>query len=397
MLPGAHRVAFQRAGKWRIFWYADRTRGTPVLWKGAAATRAEAEALERAEAPLIAERYSAAAHPRPAHGFVSRLIGDYRDSDAFRSNAESTKKLWGSHLDAIDDVFGSTSLAGIQQKGVRKLIKAWHAKMEDNPRKANTALTVLVRLFEYGVDVEDLQRNPAAGLARLDEGEGRAGVVWTEAEFAKLLDARQRPRTNGRPLPTDGQPLLGPARQNALRLAYLTGLRREDLIRLRWDEVDFEAAMIRRTTLKSRKKKRVARINIGPELRALLLAMKPAEDAPVKAVMVVTNELGRPYKSPGAFSSGLLNAFESADIRAPIRLGDDGKPIEEEGRRKHFHDLRGTRATLRFAEGCTDAEAEIWFGWAPGSGGKMRGIYGDPESIALAAGRRLGTGGQRAL
>lgn len=368
MLPGAHRVCFQRAGKWRVYWYADRSRGAPCFWSGAADTRAAAEALERAAAREIAEKYSAAAHPRPAKGFVSRLISDFRSSSEWKALAPRTQRLWSKHLDNIQDVFGSTSLAGIQRKGARRLIRDWHAAMSDTPRKANTALTVLVRLFEHGLELEDLERNPAAGMARLNEGEGRAGIVWSDEEFRALLEV----------VDDKGKAILGPARRRALELEWLTGLRREDLIRLRWDEVDLAAGMIRRTTLKSGRKKRVARIAITPELGALL------EQFPKLGVQVVTSEEGGVYASPDSFSSSIRTAFDTADIRAP------------DGRRKHLHDMRGTRASRLFASGASDAEAEVFFGWAPGAGAKMRGVYGDPETIAQgAAARQNGTGGIR--
>jgi integrase len=370
MLPGAHRVAFSRAGKWRIYWYADRSRGAPCFWSGAADTRISAEALERAASREIAEKYSVAAHPRPAKGFVSRLVSDFRGSNEWKALAPRTQRLWGSHLDNIQDVFGATSLVGIQRKGTRKLIRNWHASMSETPRKANTALTVLVRLFEHGLELEDLERNPAAGMARLDEGEGRAGIVWSEDEFRALLDVRG----------DSDKPILGPARRRALELEWLTGLRREDLIRLRWDEIDTAAGMIRRTTLKSGKKKRIARISITPELRALL------EQFPKTGVQVVTSEEGGVYSSPDSFSSSVRTAFDTANIRAP------------DGRRKHLHDMRGTRASKLFATGASDAEAEVFFGWAPGAGAKMRGVYGDPETIAQGAAKRQnGTGGIRVV
>lgn len=376
MLPGAHRVAFERAGRWRIYWYADRERGSPCIWSGAAATRILAEDAERGAAREIAEKYSAAAHPRAMRGFVGRLVDDFKASAEWAELAPKTRRLWGDHLDGIKDVFGDTSLVAIQRKGARKHIKAWHKGMEETPRKANTALTVLVRLFEYGLEVEDLERNPAAGMARLDEGEGRAGIVWTDEEFAALLAVRDKAEKS----------ILGPARTRALKLEWLTGLRREDLIRLTWAEVDLIGGMIRRTTLKSGRKKRIARIAITPELRGLL------KEFPKVAAQVVTSEEGGVYASPDSFSSSVRTAFDTADIRTQT---DADFP---EGRRKHLHDMRGTRASKLFAAGATDAEAEVFFGWAPGAGAKMRGVYGDPEMIAQGAAKRQnGTGGQHAV
>lgn len=375
MLPGAHRVAFEKAGQWRIYWRASRARGAITFWQCAAPTREEAEAIERAEVPAVAERYSLLSHPRPAAGFMARLIADFKASPDWAGLAPRTQVEWARHLDGIRDVFGSTSLAGMERRGSRKLIKAWHQGMARTPRTANAALTVMVRLLNFGVDQEDITRNPALNISRLPEGPSRSAIVWTPQEFEQLLACTPKV-AKGLSAEQIGRPILGPARVRALRLAWLTGLRREDLIRLRWEEVDFSAGMIRRPALKSRGA-HVARITITPEIRKLLRAMQPPKDAAVKSLTVVTTEGGKPYASPDAFSSAVRTAFDTADIRAP------------DGRRKHLHDMRGTRATLKFAEGCTDAEAEAWFGWAPGQAGDMRKVYGDPETIAIAAGKKL--------
>lgn len=375
MLPGVHRVCFEKDGQWRIYLRASRARGAPTFWQCAAPTRAEAEAIESEQGFAIAERYALLAHPRPAAGFMVRLISDFKASPDWQALAPRTKKEWGRHLDNIRDVFGATSLAGMERRGSRKLIKAWHQSMSATPRSANAALTVLVRLLNFGVDQEDLTRNPALNIARLEEGASRAAIVWTEKEFQTLLDARHT-GLSGRKGESAGTIILGPARRRALQLEWLTGLRREDLIRLTWGEVDLDAGLIRRPTLKSRGR-HVARMTITPELRALLLEMKPADDAAVKSVTVVTSEFGKPYKTPDAFTSSVRTAFDTADIRA------------DDGRRKHLHDMRGTRATHMFAGGCTDTEAELWFGWAPGQGADMRKIYGDPETIAIAVGKKV--------
>jgi integrase len=378
VLPGAHRTTRAKAGAFHIYWRSSRAAGATTFWNCSAATQAEAEAIEEDSKHEIAERYGLLAHPRPASGFMARLVADFKASQEWANLAPRTQKEWKRHLDAIRDVFGTTSLAGMERRGTRKLIKEWHQTMAATPRTANAALSVLVRLLNYGVDQEDLTRNPALNISRLDEGASRSAIVWSEKEFEALLDVRHSGRT-GRANQRAGELMLGPARRNALRLAWLTGLRREDLIRLRWGEVDFDAGMIRRPTLKSRGRQ-TARITFDATLRALLRDMKPAGDAEVSSLTVVTTESGKPYKTPDAFSSAVRTAFDTAAIAAP------------DGRRKHLHDMRGTRATIMFANGATDTEAELWFGWAPGQGADMRKIYGDPETIAVALGKLRSVG-----
>lgn len=340
MLPGAHRLIDKRTpGRIIIRWYAYR--GGPLIARVEGATLSEAEANERAEAAVIAAAYSGARKPIIQRGTVSALIADYKASEHWRRLRASTQTLWHPHLDHIDRVFGPTTLSGIQQRGSRKLIRDWHASMSDRPRTANIALTVLVRVLEHGVDLEELDRNPAKGLSRLDEGDGRAGIVWAADDFARVLAAAT------------------PAEALALRLDHLTGLRRGDLVGLLWTEVDEPARMIRRPTLKSGGK-RIARIPITDEIAAVLA------QCPRTAVQVLTDARGRPWQGPG---------LSKAIRRAMKRAGVSGL---------HLHDLRGTRASIAIAAGATDAELEALFGWAPGQGAEMRGVYGSPEVIALA-------------
>lgn len=344
MLTGAHRVRKKLSKEWAIYWYAYR--GGPQIGAAYGETLAEAEAAEREQAGSIAGLYSESRKPVAMRGFISGLIVDYKSSDNWRGMRDSTRKLWAPHLDEIDKVFGGTSLKAIQARGARRLIRDWHAGMASQPRKANTALTVLVRLFQHGVDMEDMQRNPAAGLSKLKEGEGRAAMVWSPEALETILKQSQ------------------PAMARSIRLAYLTGLRREDLMKLRWNEID--SKFIVRPTLKSNGR-RIARIPLTAELKALLA------EFPRNGVQVVTGEMGKPYKDGDSHASTFTR------LRNLVKL----KPLR-------FHDIRGTRATLLFASGMSDRDIETFMGWAPGSAPRMRDIYGSPEIIATAMARRAG-------
>lgn len=338
MLPGAHRVRKKLAGGWAIYWYAFR--GGPQIAAAYGDTLAEAEASERQQAAEIARLYADSRKPAALPGSISSLIADFRSSDTWRAMRDSTRELWTPHLDEIDKVFGATSMKAIQARGARRLIRDWHSGMSNQPRKANTALTVLVRLFQHGIDIEDMDKNPAAGIPKLYEGEGRAAVVWSPQALDAILKIAQ------------------PAMARNIRLAYLTGLRREDLVKLRWNEMD--ARFIVRPTLKSNGK-RVARIPISGELDTLL------SEFPRTSVQVVTGERGKPYKDGDALASTFTRLRDVAKLK-PLR----------------FHDLRGTRASILFASDMPDRDIETFMGWAPGSAPKMRDIYGSPAIIAEA-------------
>lgn len=336
MLPGAHRVVLRKSGKVRIYWYAGRERGAPSLGVFAGATLVEAEALERAAARGIAEQYAAFATPQAAPGYMSSLIADYR-RDALPALADSTRRIWRGHIDAIETVFGPTSLKAMQRKGSRTLIKRWHEGMRATPRTANYRLTVLVRILAWGVDEERLERNPAAKIARLDEGPGRAAIIWKAAELDRLLTHCSAEVGRG------------------VRLAALTGLRLGDVIDLNWSEC--EGGFIDRATRKSGRRRHVV-IPIYPDLRKLL------DECPRIGPKVITSSYGKPWKNGDAFDSSLRPALVKAAVG------------------KHFHDLRGTAATKMRAAGLTIPQIAAAMGWSDTEAERIVPKYVDLAAVA---------------
>ena len=301
-------------------------------------TLAEAEALERAAAKDIADRYTTYAKPQIAPGFMLSLIADYQAA-ALPKLAKSTQRVWGAHIEHIKAVFGETSLRAMQRKGVRTLIKRWHEGMADHPRTANYRLTVLSRILSWGVDEERLERNPAIGIERMDEGPGRAHIVWTAEELARLL--------------AHCSPEVG----RAVRLASLTGLRLGDVVTLEW--ADIEADVIRRQTRKSRRKQR-ASIPLYPALRDLLA------ECPRAADKVITNSRGRPWASADSFDSSLRPALRACGVG------------------KHFHDLRGTAATRMFLGGLSPRQIALALGWSEREAEARLNDYVDLDATARA-------------
>ena len=352
--PGLHRVWSNKAQ--RLYIYAWR--GGPHIETIQADTKAVAMARlgEVSTAARIAAKWAVIARPRPESGTIRALICDFKGSAAFRGLAPSTQRNWRSHLEAIEDKFGTTSIEAIQKQGARALIKRWHESMAKTPRKADIALTVLTRVFNWALDEERMYRNPATGIARLHKTAGRSQITWTEDEFAALCAAAD------------------PHYAQALRFLYLTGMRRGDVIRVTWKDVDREAGLIRWATSKSNRQI-TARIPITPELGALLdeiaatqAAMKTGKRP--SPVTILATIWGTSYKSPESFSQTFIGVRRKAKIKG-----------------KHLHDLRGTRATLDFAAGMSDLEAEAKFGWAPGQGAKMRAVYADADTVAIALAR----------
>ena len=345
--PGMHKVWSPATST--LYLYAYKGKGAPRVGKiEGCATKAEA--LKRLEDPQtagrIAGRLSLFTSSRPAPGFIAALIADYK-REHLPTMADSTQKLYLSHLNEIQRVFGTTSLAAIQKTGAKARIKKWHKSMAATPNKADKALTTLVGLFNFGKDREDMQTNPAAGIARLSEIGARAEITWPEATYIAARGA------------------LTPSCERALRLLWLTGLRPADAAQLRWNEVLWDKGYIKRRTNKSvkkdpSKKPLYARIPLTPELRELL------NECPRNATTVLTTEKGGPFKSANSMNNGIMPKLRKHGLAKDL----------------HLHDIRGTRATLHFLNGCSDEQAERYMGWAPGQGARMRGIYVNADLLA---------------
>jgi integrase len=346
MLPGAHRVVIRKSGRVRIYWRSGRERGAVTFGNFAGDTLAEAEALELAAAGDIARRYAELVRPSTAPGYVAKLIEEYIASPDFNRLAVTTKRVWRGHLDGIKDVFGPITLEGIQKEGSRAAIYEWRDTMADKPRTANIRLTVLARVFSWGVDHEKLKRNPAQGIGRLDEGPGRADIIWYDDELARLVTACPAPVAR------------------AVRLAALTGLRKADVVGLTWSEVDFARGVIDRATLKSNRRQRAV-IPLLPATRALL------DECPRLGPLVLTNAHGRPWRTADSFDSSFRPALDACGVD------------------KHFHDLRGTAATRFFAAGLSVSEVARIMGWREAEAERIAERYTDRRAVVEGIAARL--------
>lgn len=339
VLPGASRLVRKTAdGGVAIYWYLGREPGSPRIGLFKAKTLAAAEELERAGAAEVAGLYASALTARAPSGSVAELIDDYR-ARALPRLALSTQRIWRGHLAAIRDVFGETSVDGIQRKGVRGIIKKWHEGMSAQPRTANYRLGVLNRVLSWGVDEERLSRNPAAGIERLSEGPGRAAIVWDDWELLALVAS------------------CPPHVARVVYLAALSGLRLGDVVALNWSDVQVDAIV--RDTNKSGGTQTAA-IPIYPALRFALSLF------PRVGPKVVTNIRKRPWKSGDSFDSSLRPALNACGVD------------------KHFHDLRGTAATRMFRAGLSVRQIALAMGWSERDAEKIIRVYVDMAGMAEA-------------
>jgi len=217
----------------------------------------------------------------------------------------------------IRPFFGRMRLDQIELMQVREFVKAMLAKQR-RPATVLKAVALVKEMFKHAVQWGYLDANPALYVERprveIEEME-----ILTPPEIRRLLEAAEEPV------------------RTFLLCAVLTGMRRGELLGLKWEDIDFAGNRIhvRRAlwrggfvTPKSRRSRRA--IDMAPTLKAAL-ARLPSR---FTGEMVFTSPEGS-LMDPDNFSSR-----DWARVLRRSKL-----------QRIRFHDLRHTYASLLIAQG----------------------------------------------
>ena len=219
-----HYVRVLRPGR-KPKWYVYAWRGGPRI---ATAEGVLKPRLDRKDIALIQAAYES--NKATDKSMLRSLIRQWRSLDPARPSSPEwerlsagTKRTWGSALDLIDTKWGETPLELWNDPRMTAKIVAWRDSRAATPRGADIGVTVLRTLLEFGRLRGRVTVNVATGIPHLYRNGQRAEIVWTAddiARFAKVAAKQDKIHV------LDG-----------LRLAALTGLRREDLVTLKWSEL----------------------------------------------------------------------------------------------------------------------------------------------------------------
>lgn len=351
-----------------VRWYVYAWRGGPLIMKKPGPTRPR---LTREHIALIKEAHDRQFRIDPA--LLLSLIRQWRsESTDRRSSPEweafsaGTKRTWGSALGLIETKWGATPLDVWNDPRMASRVVAWRDSRAATPRAADIGVTVLRALLEFGRLHGRVLINVAANIPTLYRNGQRAEIVWTDDDIVKFTSKANK---LGRTHVIDG-----------LRLAALTGLRREDLVTLTWSQVG-EFAIMKKALKRSGGQRRYMMMPRIPALNELLIELKSRVRKPgVETVLV--NSYGEPWTGDG-FGGSFNRVRDAAQI---VHVEDDsGKRI-----RKHLHDVRGTFCTrLLIDGGLSDAEAAGIMGWSTERVATIRRVYVDQTRVVVALGERL--------
>ena len=223
---------------------------------------------------------SQAAGPKLDTNSLAWLIARYRRSAEFKVLRPATQLDYDKTLRIVEAELGDEPYAYI----TRGMVKIVRDDMVETPRKAQKFVLMVSALYSWaqGEDLVPDDVNPAAGIKRLKVRQNPY-VVWSEPEIALFL--ANAPRHVVTPV----------------MLALFTGQRREDVVRMDWQ--DFQGGIIR---VRQSKTGEPIEVPCHPALQKHLSAIRSKFGGPIARAAN-----GRPYTA-NSLSQALRRAC--ADI-----------------------------------------------------------------------------------
>lgn len=268
-------------------------------------------------------------YPRGTTGHMLQL---YLASPEGNTGVEKTISERRRYIGNAIDKFGALGAKAYHSKAVAQLFYDWRDSMADNPRTADEHMRQLSRAFKWMVKRGLIPFNPIEnyeGIYQVD----RSDMIFTQAIFRHLLDHSN------------------PALARTYRGVIHLGARMEDLTKLLRSAVEPHQTVFK--TGKGRKHNRIAKIPHTPYFRALLAEL------PRTSVFLFTNTYGQPWTVEG---------LKTADYRARDNAGL---------KHLHFHDLRGTAATIRVSQNYSRERIAGMLGWSTKEVDSMLNRYVD--------------------
>lgn len=241
--------------------------------------------------------------------------------DEYLPHARDTKRSWKDDASRLETgaipFFGERPLDTLTTRDVQQ----FHAAMKErnSASTANRHLTLVHRMFALAIQWGIVERNPCAGVKKFQESPGAERFLSAD-EVRRLLEALERAPN--------------PVMASAFRMLLFTGLRKREVLDLRWDDVDRERGTV---VLRHTKSGRVRTVHLNSAARGELDAMW-ARRAGKHPFVFPGREPKAPVASPNKAFRAALRAAKISGCR--------------------IHDLRHTYASTLVNSGATLFEVQ---------------------------------------
>lgn len=142
---------------------------------------------------------------------LDQLIEEYCKSPQYTKLAESSQGLYKHCIHTLQDNFRKVKIADIKRSDLVRLSN----KLSNTPASANLVLRVASVLFSFAIDIDALPYNPAARVKKLKIGTHER---WHPEEVKRAIGYPDR------------------VVSAAVALAWYTGQREGDILRLQWKD-----------------------------------------------------------------------------------------------------------------------------------------------------------------
>ena len=227
----AHRVTLKskRTKSGSIVYFLDYRIGGKRMRPNVGSNKKDAELIRaKVEREILLGTYQLAASQKVTN--LSSLVQEFLDAKKNRIRATSLHR-YRNYLEPLvkyfDKVFplATPDVRLIESKYLRKFVDDAIAGQGEtssawSKRTANDAINIIRSLFKFAVESEYLAKNPAAKLESLRIASSGKADFYSPEELQLIWTA------------------VNPHYLDSLKFISLTGLRKSELINLRWDNVD---------------------------------------------------------------------------------------------------------------------------------------------------------------
>ena len=243
---------------------------------------------------------------------VADLAGRYMEAHVEVNCRPKTVETFGRVVRSyIVPELGHLALSAVD----RSHVSALHYRMRDKPYQANQTVSVLAKMFSLAEawDMTPPRRNPCRSVRHYKEH--RRERFLTPEEYRRLGRVLAEAEADGSVFPTAVP---------ALRLLLLTGCRKNEIVTLRWDDIDRTAGELRLRDTKTGAR----RVPLTPAVDRVLAGIPRIE--------------GNPWVIAGQNPEDHLKNLDAIWLRLRKRAGLDGVRI---------HDARHSYASRALALG----------------------------------------------